>query len=66
VQGYLISRPVHANAMRGTLSALADTDISHHLGDAAGRQRQGSSPERHDLKCILPKRLNARGAPGSS
>ncbi len=24
VQGYLISRPVHANAMRGTLSALAD------------------------------------------
>jgi diguanylate cyclase (GGDEF)-like protein len=66
VQGYLISRPVHANAMRGTLSALADTDISHHLGDAAGRQRQGSSPERHDLKRILPKRLNARGAPGSS
>jgi diguanylate cyclase (GGDEF)-like protein len=66
VQGYLISRPVHANAMRGTLSALADTDISHHLGDAAGRQRQGSSPERHDLKRILPQRLNARGAPGSS
>jgi len=24
VQGYLISRPVHANAMRSTLSALAD------------------------------------------
>ena len=49
VQGYLISRPVHANAMRSTLSALADVRTITQSTDKASRQRQlpGSSTEGH-------------------
>jgi diguanylate cyclase (GGDEF)-like protein len=49
VQGYLISRPVHANAMRGTLSALADVRTISQSTDRASRQLQlpESSTEHH-------------------
>ena len=50
VQGYLISRPVHANAMRSTLSALADVRTITQSTDKASRQRRlpGSSTEGHE------------------
>lgn len=65
VQGYLISRPVHANAMRSTLSALADVRTITQSTVKASRQRQlpGSSTEGHELDSA---RAHAAQRPRSS